>query len=1335
MFDHFASGPTQQQHFTSLYSTTTQITMEEFHTPESSAYPDQMRTPGSVSTAQRSPLPASGGGGGTSASGKKRPAASDNDDDSDDSMDNNTSFFGRIVSSVTPWRRKNKRARSSLDSMSGSAIKSATRLPASEDSDRSNNINGGSGKKTLGKLNLEHKFHESPAAPVATTATTTTTPFAAMPVQTLNGPETANNNNNHNEGNHVAAKRVRLAEGTVTTSVAATTNANGGSEGAIKAVRIGGTTFVSSNTTTTAATNTKNTSNTVTFQDATKTPQFHIGSTTTKLKDVRGRNATPARGGARSKWGTPSAGARYGSNTTTTTTTTQLPQDGLMTAAPSGGIATTGNKGGYQRRSINSLSTTSRGGGYRRRAINARGYKPMGTLLSRIHADNTTTNGGGVGGRNGPAAGQTKQQSLFLSNSIADQILRDTQNKLFQNKTSGSNYQEVALFGVVQGINNKVSSNNGARTFEEEAAQYKAVTNKGSAVPRVRMNRVYGSGQIGKRAQLETAPSTATTAAATSFGTGGVTTTTTAGAGSTASISLQPSITGKSLMPATSSSFSASTRIAAAPETTKAVAFSADTTFAPYKPGPIPARGEGKTQLTPCKADGNLSQQMGEEISQLVSTEAFKRKAAQNNPFGDVGEATKTPKKSKGTPHPKKAGGSVMYPVSEAAGGTPFSFMPAGGAASSKVSTPMAFKYGKKSDVPQSSSPAVKSKSPEDSAAPVANDTAGTSTTTTAAQGWGDLWKNQSKQWSCNACLTHNPQDKTQCLACETPREGSASKSDSTHCGDKGDSAKTASVGTGGFTFGAPASTTAPAPAASSAGSIGAGGFSFGNSSSSASSSAPAIKFGVTPSKTEQQKDDTKSSSSAGFSFGGATPAKAKPSSGGFSFGGTSTASSTTAESKFGASDEKKNGTSIGSSAGFSFGAPAASSSTSSSSSKANATFSFGQNAASSGADENKGDTANTGAFQFGAKSTDSKSKRGRGDDEENAKQDGGKKASVGAGFSFGANATENKSTPAAPFAFGAASKKDEAPSASTTTFAFGSTTSEKKADNSATSFAFGSAPATSEKKNTTASTSTPGFSFGQSATSATTTNAEKKGPAFSFGQAASATSAPEKKDNSASTSAPAFAFGAAAASATPAPEEKDNSSSTSAPAFAFGAAAPSNAPKTPAPAAAFQFGSQAPAAAPPAAASLFGGTGFGMTQPAAPAPAFGFGAAAPTPAPAAPAPAFGFGVSAQPPAAPATTTGFAFGSNPATAATPAPLFGMPPAVAPAATPAPAFGMPSAATPAPPTGFGGSGFGGAQAPAMNSGAASGGFNIGTGGAKKTPGRRIVKARRPQGSGR
>jgi hypothetical protein len=736
--------------------------MEEFLTPESSAYPDQMRTPGTVSAAQRSSLPTSAGSGDASmtsasaTSGKKRPAApSSDDDDSDDSMDNNTSFFGRIVSSVTPWRRK-KRARSSLDSMSGSAIKSASRLPASEDSDRSNN-GGDSAKKasSLGKLNLEHKFHEAPAAANGTVAAS-----ATMPVQTLNGQQTANNNNN--EGN-VAAKRVRLAEGAVTNG-----SSNGGIEGAIKTVRIGGTTFVSSDTTTN---NRSSQQPSVTFQDnATTMPKFNIGSSTTKLKDVRGRNATPARGGRSKTWGTPSAAgaARYGTKYT-------LPQDG---------IATTSNKGGYQRRSIGTLSTpSSRGGAFRRRAINARKYKPMSNILSRIHSDATTT-----GTNNGATTAGRSKQSLLLSNSIADQILRDTQNKLFQSTAnSGGNYHEVALFGVAPSDN----KNNGARTFEEEAAQYKAVTNKGSAVvPRVRMNRIYGTGQLGGRTPLESASSTATTTAVAA-----------AASGTTASISLQPSIAGKSMPPAATSvsAPSASKRIAAVPEPkAKDVAFSGETTFVPFKADPIPARGKGKTQFTPCKADENLSQQMSEEISQIVSTDEWKRKAAENDQFGDVGEATIPKKKSKGTPHPKKAGGSSARPVSEAAGGVPFDFMPDGGAASSKVDTPMAFAYGKKSDVPQSSSPAVV-KPPTKANDRVATDTNTSSASTSTSQGWGNLFASQSQQWKCNVCTTQNPLDKTKCLSCETPKDGTDSKSDATPSSNKTDSTKKASVGTGGI--------------------------------------------------------------------------------------------------------------------------------------------------------------------------------------------------------------------------------------------------------------------------------------------------------------------------------------------------------------------------------------------------------------------------------------------------------------------------------------------------------------------------------------------------------
>ncbi len=1247
------------------------------------------------------------------ASGKKRPASSsdhdDDDDSDDDGMDNNSSFFSRIVSSVTPWKRKNKRARSSLDSMSGSAIKSASRLPTSEDSDRSGHgSNGGagggsSGKATLEKLNLEHKFHEAPAPAAAVT----------RPVQTLKHDGQQQTANNTNGGN--AAKRVRITEsaaGTVAPPppTTATTNGttNGGEGGAVKAVRIGGTTFVSSSSNNnTASSATARSSSTVTFQDATM-PRFNIGSTT-KLKDVRGRNATPGRGG-RSKWGTPSSKAAAASRARFGSKNNTLPQDGLLT----NGIATTSsNKGGFQRRSIGSLSTASRGGGaYRRRAINARKFKPMGNLLSRIHTDHATGRNGGAGA--GAAAGQSKQQSLFLSNSIADQILRDTQNKLFQSTASGvgGNYQETALFGVAPSDNNNY---NGARTFQEEEAQYKAVTKKGSAVPRVRMNRVFGSGQIGGRvAQLESAPSAATTTAM-SFG---------AGAAPAASISLQPSIADKSIVPKATSFAAppAPSRNAADLETKdKAVVGPSETTTsAPFKTNPIPARDAGITKFLPCDADENLSQQLGNEISQLASTEAFKRKAVQNNPFGDVGEATKTPKKkkSKGTPHPKKAGGSNTKPVTEAAGGTPFNFMPGGGAASSKVDTPLAFDYSKKSEVPQSSSPAV-TKTPSKKVAPVAADTNASETTTaTTSQGWGNLFASQKKQWKCNVCTSQNPLDETACLSCEAPRDGTASKSSPTPGGDKNGSDKKANAGTGGLKFGAPSST-----ATASAGSIGAGGFSFGiASSSTASTSTPAIKFGVTPSKAKEQveKDDSKISASSGFSFGSATPSKTKPSSGGFNFGGnTSAAPPSKTDSNVGGSDGKKGEASKGS-AGFSFGAPSASSS-STPSSKTNATFGFSLNSASSGGDENKGDTANTGAFKFGASTSDPKPKRGRGEDEENGKQGGGKKkASVGAGFSFGSNATESKSTPTTSFGFGTATKKEDAPAAPAATFAFGSTPSGKKTDNAASSFAFGSAATDVKKKSDTAPAGASGFSFGQSSASsgAPSINAEKKEPSFKFGQATSAT------------------------------EKKDNSVATPAPAFAFGAAAPTAAAKEPAPTAAFQFGSQAPAAAPPVAAapppaaSLFGGSGFGMTQSAAPqpaapvqapAPAFGFGAASQTPAP---APAFGFGASAQP-AAPATNPGFAFGSNPTAAPAPPPAFGMPPAAPPVAAHVQAFGLQSAPTPAPTPGFGGGGFGGTQAPpAMNSGAASGGFNIGTGGgAKKTPGRRIVRARRPPGSGR
>lgn len=1273
--------------------------MEEFHTPESTGYPastSSLRTPRTVSEAQRSSLPASGGGDLTTASGKKRPAntdAYDDEGDDDESMDDGkTSFFAGLISSVTPWRRKNKRARSSLDSMSGSAIKSITRLPASEDSDRSNEIMSDSnnassgGNNKLGKLNLEQKFEASPAVAASTNA-------AAMPVQTLNGQETTVNNNEI-EGNGTAAAATKRAR------FASTTTDN---EGSVAAVRLGGISFVSSN----ATTPTDRQSNTVTFHDSTTTattsntatPKFRVGSSSTKLKDVRSRMATPARGSgqtpSRSRW-TPTASSsgttRYGNNNNA------LPQDGLI--GVSGAVLN--NKGGYQRRSIN-LSATSRGGGFRRRTINARKYRPMNSLLSRIHTDNAHVGGGGT---------NSKQQSLFLSNSIADQILRDTQNKLFSTTIGNppQQQQETSFFGAVQEVNT------GARTFEEEGATYRAT------VPRVKMNRVYGSGQTGGRALSAVLPSTTTepttlSTAGVSMPTGRATTTAAAAA---SSVSLQPSIIGKVNHAASSISFPSSAQITTASENTEVVPFE------PYQSGPISARGEGKSQLTPCKPEV-ISKQLGEEIGKLMETDKFKAKAAQNDPFGDVGEATKvTKKKIRGTPHPKSARAPVTTPTSENAettNGAPFNFMPGGAASSVKVNTPMAYSFSKKKlDVPQSSSPKKSSKSPAGTTSTAAdtNDNSKPAPPP-VSNGWGNIFADQMTQWKCSVCTSQNPKSETVCLSCESPKDGDASKSDATpSSGDNGAAAKTtASIGTGGFSFGAPAATATPAPAASSAGSIGAGGFSFGNKST-ASLPTPETKPSETPPKKEK-KDDAKGTG-AGFSFG-TTPAKTKPVSNGFSFGAPA-ASTSTAESNAGESDEKKDKSSIGSS-GFSFGSASASSLSMTNTSTKSSGFNFGQTTAAPSGDENKGETANTGTFSFGASSSGQKAKRGRGDEDKD-NQDGGKKANISGGFSFGANTDESKTTssapapsapaPAATFAFGAGSKKDEAPSTSTPAFAFGSASSEKKSDSAAPAFSFGATASTSKSQDNVPA-ATPGFSFGQSAPSTTPAPSEKE------------------------SSKPAFSFGQSASSATPALEKKETSAPTPGPAFSFGQAPPSTATKTPVPAAsappaasaapAFQFGSQAPAAAPTAAASSFGGSGFGSQQSAAPqpavtAPSFAFGSA-PTPAPANATPSFSFGSAAQPAATPAPTGGFAFGSNPSAGTTPTPAFGMSPA---STTPAPAFGMPPATTPA--ASFGGGGFGGAQTPGMNGAAASGGgFSIGTGGAKKTPGRRIVKARRPQ----
>jgi hypothetical protein len=120
------------------------------------------------------------------------------------------------------------------------------------------------------------------------------------------------------------------------------------------------------------------------------------------------------------------------------------------------------------------------------------------------------------------------------------------------------------------------------------------------------------------------------------------------------------------------------------------------------------------------------------------------------------------------------------------------------------------------------------------------------------------------------------------------------------------------------------------------------------------------------------------------------------------------------------------------------------------------------------------------------------------------------------------------------------------------------------------------------------------------------------------------------------------------------------------------------------------------------------------------------------TPAPTTMAAPFAFGAGVTP-AAPSTggfggaATSFGFNSTPALTNTPG-TFGF--GGTPVATPIPGQGF---AAGAPSFNSTPSFMGSAATPSTNGGGA-GAFSIGTGGAKKTPGRRIVKAKRPTPGG-
>jgi len=1299
--------------------------------------------------------------------------------------------------------------------MSGSAIKSVNRTNEGS-GERAGYASDGiksSGTK-LEKLNLERKFDDPSSNRNVNLG------GRRMPVQQALSPGTQGLQQlgvQHNATQLPAKKRVRLGNNTTIAAGGTPHNrAPAASSGAAKvrvaatskSVSIGGTTSFASSPyqafTNNSNSATKTNANKSPFSATTNGPKFNMGSAskpTFALRDVRGRNATPGgkmmaqrrtatpgasrglRGGLLSSstaGSTPGLAARGGARGSTAGSTPGLAARGGvaagvarggLTRTPGGTIAAGRNLSAASLSSVATARTSntgmpvmrrttaaasrgpilSRSTGYRRRAINARSFKPMSRLLTGVYTKSDKEQNDG---------GKKRNQSMMLTESIVSQILTESRNKL---GLAGDRNGELALFGG-NATRSGDSAMNQARTFEEEAATYKAAN---KAVPRVRMNRVLGSGQSGgRRFQLEGTSTSVTNYVAPTA----VAAATTTAPGPSLLFGKPPAQL-MAAAPRRAVTFRSPNNAAAKSDMEMEDVEPSQRPFVPYLAATLAPRGNDDLQLTPCKPQDNVSKEVGEEIERLVKTDEWKREAMSVN-YGFDDPNVCTPRKAsgnrrKGTPHPKRAAAAsamstpALLKKADAilAGAAPYSFMPGGAAASSKVDTPMAYKFGKSpesaaSKTPKSPGTALKS-SPK-VAAPVA-----AAAPAPAAGGWGNIFKSKPGEWKCDTCSTKNPPEaKTKCVSCEAPKAGAGGGSDSAAAsGSSGASGagngEKASIGAGGFSFGGTPSAAAPASGGgdTKAG-IGAGGFSFGGATSSSadpsSSSGGGIGSGgfslgggatATPAKEKRGRGEASATGgdgkagigAGGFSLGGAAPSSS--SGGAFSFGGsTATPANTPAKSKRGR-DEDASQAAAPSGGGFNFGASAAPASTAKATSSAG--FTFGGGATSS--DEKKEEpasnaTASTGAFSFGA--TENK----------------GGGASI-PGFAFGAppssgntaattpatEKTDGASEPSSKkpmFSFGKGTPSLSMPAGNGATpapagslFAFGGgTTPAKPADSAPTPAAaaplFGApsfqapAPAPTVNMNGTggAPTSQPAFSFGGTPAASKPTDGASMTPAASFGFGASASQAPPASGGS------AFAFGVAggATSSTPAPAQPP---ATSGSGFGFGA------------------GSSTPAAP---------STGFGAT-PGPAAGGFGFGNAsqpAAAPAPTTPGTTFGFGGSSTP-AAPSTgfgatpapaTGGFGFGnaSQPAAAQTPGTTFGF---GGGAAAPNPTPGFAPAATPTPAPGFGGNAAFGTTPSAMggappSAGGGGGAFSIGTGGPKRTPGgktpggRRILKARRP-----
>jgi Zn-finger in Ran binding protein and others len=122
------------------------------------------------------------------------------------------------------------------------------------------------------------------------------------------------------------------------------------------------------------------------------------------------------------------------------------------------------------------------------------------------------------------------------------------------------------------------------------------------------------------------------------------------------------------------------------------------------------------------------------------------------------------------------------------------------------------------------------------------------------AIGWGNTFSEKEGSWKCESCMVSNDGEKTECVACSTPRSGHSKPADS----NTGLSASTlgSTIGSGGFFFGA-APAVAENPGVSTAQStellfssppVGAGGFTFGTQATGSSSiGTGGFLFGTQP--------------------------------------------------------------------------------------------------------------------------------------------------------------------------------------------------------------------------------------------------------------------------------------------------------------------------------------------------------------------------------------------------------------------------------------------------------------------------------------------------------